>query len=53
MKSAYINIAFIVLRFAYKHGGRDLFIRAINNPNSKIDELAVDAVDQLLGYQHK
>ena len=53
MKSAYINIAFAVLRFAYTHGGRDVFVRAINNPKSKIDEMAVRAVDQLLGYQHK
>lgn len=40
----------IIVRFAYKAILRDLVVKAIDNPNSEVDDLVLKLLDNLFEY---
>lgn len=42
--------AWILIKFAYKAILRDLLIKAIDNPDSEVDEFIVAMLDRLFEY---
>lgn len=50
MKTMWFSIAFGVVKAFYKAGGREMFKKAIDKPDSDIDEQILAAIDAFLGY---
>jgi len=42
--------AWVLIKFAYKSILRDLLIKAIDNPDSEVDEFVVAMLDRIFDY---